>query len=608
MRSRPTLAVILFAAVAALVPAPVSSAQPERESNVPLLRGVPADVHFFTHGVTPKSPDPASEAFSRAASRFVESGAHRDLARLLMLRLPADARAQAAAAADEAFRLVGAVDWSLLIEKEVAFAFKLGMPFPEYLFLFRVPPDRAAEEIAALGDCIRGLVRLGGAEVAAREAERTTGKMTVLSMPGGVVEIALASVGDALVVSTNVNLAATSMSKLAGGTDDGTVLGKEAVARATAGLPQVRDSVEYFDVRAFFSFVLQSLAVVSATMHANESAAVANQFIGLASAILQEMDCVEGVATAYASDGKSLTTTSRVLMRPEAQSSRFLRVFSKQEPWTDWVRRVPRDATAFSFEPGLDLAALYDFGVEMLKENVSASGEILAQWDAIQSRMGFRLREDVLSCVSGESASVSFPALEGGCALGECVTFLKLERPDAVAAALKDGLGLAARYVTGRGQEMAVLDSEGGLHEIRVAAFPWIAPLVGVRGNELIFATSKAALARIDRVSLGEERNVLSDPRFAELGVGRSQGRTISIGYSRLEASGEPIASIFTGVGFFLALLPEEPETEGPILAGRLIGKIGAALREIDFRADVASEVHEAADGSVVTRSVLRFR
>jgi hypothetical protein len=129
----------------------------------------------------------------------------------------------------------------------------------------------------------------------------------------------------------------------------------------------------------------------------------------------------------------------------------------------------------------------------------------------------------------------------------------------------------------------------------------------GVRGDELVIASSLAAIEKIDAVMRGQEPNILADPRFAELGVGARDGID-SIGFSTVDASAVPFAHVLSTIGFFYSLMPDRKETRALAIAGNLMCKVGAALAEYDFRYDRAYEGWCDSGGAYEVRVVTRYR
>ena len=298
------------------------------------------------------------------------------------------------------------------------------------------------------------------------------------------------------------------------------------------------------------------------------------------------------------SDGTTVTSNVLLKLQADAGESRLAQLSARQQPWGDWFEMVPADATGFYFDSGIDPAALFDLIAGLVQENVDHGDQLVAA--------GAGLRE-VLAQFSGEMASVSFPSQGAtGCPLGECVCFVRLEKTDGVSDWLSASLDGCARYLISRGQHMEV-ESSGGMYEIRLAAFPWIRPVIGVRGNHLICATSAAAVAKIARVQNGQEANIRSSERFTRLGVGREDAVDY-LHYAQVDESTEDFANLVSAAGFFLSVLPEDKKTRAAIKLGAILTKLSPALRELDIRYDWASELASWSEDAVKLRTVIRYR
>src|SRR5262249_41061428 len=126
-------------------------------------------------------------------------------------------------------------------------------------------------------------------------------------------------------------------------------------------------------------------------------------------------------------------------------------------------------------------------------------------------------------------------------------------------------------------------------------------------GDELVIASSLAAADKIDRVTRGAEPNVLSEPHFAELGVGR-RAEVSEVGYSQGQSSPEPIANLLSGIGFVYTMMPDEKETRPLIIVGSMLCKLATALRELEFRFEQAYDVVNEPGRATEKRVVRRFR
>lgn len=590
MRSAPWLSLLLI---------PLASAQ----QPVPLACGVPDDVHFFVHGLTSPTPDPAMARFDCAMRMLVDSGIHEDVIDLATIDLGARQREEVRGMIRHVCNLIGRVDWPLLVEREMVIAYRMSMPMPEYMAIFRVPTDRVAGQLSGLKEMLGGLAEmLGLPPDSVREVERQSGTMTVLAVQGSPLELAAGAVGDTLVMSTSTRMTAASMRLLAQGDGARSMATSEQFKTSLAQLPPPTEDAVYVDVHGLMDFCRQVMKTALLGMGGQgERANWSREIIGLATAMIDEFDVVDHVLATTRSDGTTTTATSVVQLVPDFNSTGLARVVAGQQPWTDWYKRVPADATGFGFDPGIDYAALFDLVVARLRESEPIAAEL-----GRQQRVLDALR-DGLGHISGEMAWVSFPtAGPEGCTIGETVAILRLEKPDAIAALLPQWLGSASQFLAGRGQRMTVTTRDG-VHRIDLAAFPWMHPTLGVRGDELVLASSPAALAKVDRVRQGLEPGIRQRADFAALGVG-GRDAVDALSYGRMTTGMGGLPDLISAAGFGLSLLPEDRDTRPILKLGTILTKLAPAMRELDLGYDWAMESMPGKTAETwVSRSVVRY-
>ena len=565
------------------------------QESVPLGYGVPKDWHLYVHGAASPTPDPGLVAFERACQHLVSSRIHEDILDLATLRMEEGERQQVRAITEHVLGLLGKVDWSGLMAREVVFAEKLVMPIPEYLLIFRAPAGDG-DPVAGLRSMLEGFAKMIGSEARVRDVERRTGLITELSIQGAPVQLAAGMVGDALVISTSTKVTSSVMRRMQNG-GKGSIVQDEGFQAAFAQLPEHTEGVVFVNVEDMLQFVGQALNVASAAVGDNEKAAGA---VALCGVLLEELDVIDYVAVTTVSDGTTVTATSLTKLDSDFSDSRFAALFTEQQPWVDWHKMVPADATGFVFDSGVDVGGLFDLVVALATEN-------LPNVDWAESRHVAKLRE-IVGHVSGEMAVISFPrAGDGGCTAGETVCLMRLEKTEGVARWVRAHLDAAARYVHSRGQHMEI-ETHGELHEVRLAAMPWIRPTFGVHNGMLAIATSRAALEQIDRVGRGEVANIRSSERFAALGVGGG-AEAAYLDYGQLDTEMAALADLVGGIGFGMALLPKDRDTRVVIKVGMVLSKLALALRELDLRYDTAGEMLSSqSPDTVMGRRVYRYR
>jgi len=566
--------------------------------SVPLANGVARDAHMVIHGRTSQTPDPAAVALEKALGGLIESGIHEDILDLATMGMPTRKAERVRQTFHHVVGLLGKTDWNDLMGREVVFVETFGVPMPEYTLLCRVPEDRVSGHLADLREMFAGFAQMIGDELASvEEVERRTGKMVVFRVERAPVQLAAGAVGDVIVLSSSTSATTAAMRRLAGG-GKGSLEAEERYQESMRQLPPGTEGTFYLNVDGLMGFLSQGLQLAAGAVGRDPRSELA---VALCRELVEELDVVDHLASSTASDGRTVTSTTLIRLKPDYQDSIWFDLCGKQQPWTEWYRYVPENATGFAFDSGVDVAGMLDWFTELAVD--CAGGPDNAPW--AQSRLYARVRE-IAGHLSGEAACITFPQVgEAGCACGETVVLLRLEKTDGVAEWLRDHLRHFASYAGRRGQEVEVA-SRDDLNEIVVSALPWIRPVVGVRDGMIVLATSPAALEQLARVQSGEARDIRSSERFAELGVGKG-GHYFD--YYQQDASLGQFSNLVSGVGFLLALLPADRETRPAIKLGAILTKLAPALRQLDMSLDVGSDVLPSENPEVVmSRRVVRYR
>jgi hypothetical protein len=186
----------------------------------------------------------------------------------------------------------------------------------------------------------------------------------------------------------------------------------------------------------------------------------------------------------------------------------------------------------------------------------------------------------------------------------------KLKNAGEAGARVAGLLEKGAAFLRDRGQEVALEPVTGaeGLRTVALEAFPAFRPVVGVRGEWLVVASSAEAAAKAWAAKEGKAPTILENERFRSLQLGLD-GPVSAIGYADVERQLEGFAQLLTGLGFFTSLVPRDKETEPILKVGRILTKLGRFLREIDVERDRGGFLRplKGAEG-VQIRAVTTFR
>ncbi len=566
--------------------------------SVPLGYGVSDDASYYVHGLTSETPDPGMLAFERALGKLVASGIHEDLFNLATIEMSAEQRQRAKATFDHMIDLCGLVDWSLLGEREIVFAYKMAMPMPEYVMLARVPEDQIKAQVAGANKLLAEFAGMIGSEMSSlREIELESGQLQALEINGAPMQMTVGSIGDVLIFSSSSRMAVAAVNMLGRGDGRGSLVQTERYRSALEQLPKATEATIYIDVGGIFEFLNQALLIGKASAGNGNSQQA--EMLNLMTAIFTEMDVCRQILITSASDGQSMTSAALFEMQPGYEDSKFAQLFANQQPWMGWTRYVPADASEFYFDSGLNFSGLCDMGIQIAKDNLREP--------AIPVMVMTQMRDQFLSNLSGESAYVMLPAMADGCPLGEMLAFWRLENSEGVLRGTERMLEGVADLLAQRGQEMDFVAGEDSL-ELVLPAFPWIRPTLAIRDGCMVIATSPAALAKVDRVFAGEEASIRSREDFAELGIGNGKDASY-LGYGHMDSGMEGLANLASAAGFFMSLMPEQKDTLVAIKMGAVLTKLAPALREMQMSFDWGTEILPSEQpNQIMSRTVYRYR
>ncbi|MHC5064856.1 MAG: hypothetical protein ACYTG5_12885 [Planctomycetota bacterium] len=565
--------------------------------SVPLGYGVPHDAHYYVHGMTSETPDPGTVMFENMLGKLVDSGIHEDLFDLATVDLKKERRMELRAAFDHVMNLCGMVDWALLGKEELVFAYKMSLPLPEYVALFRVPADQVAGQIEGMEKLMGQLSMLLGVQVAPlRNIELEAGTLKALEVPGAPLQFAAGGIGDVFVLSTSSRLAVSTMKRLARGDGRGSLVTSDHFAKSVSKLPKATEATFFVDIEGLLGFFEQAMLIAQANNRGGQGQA---EMLSLMTAIFDEIGIARHVLVSMESDGQSATSTALVAMQPGYEDSNFAQLFVNQQPWTDWTRYVPAEASEFYFDSGIDLAGLCDLGIQIVRENL--------RQPEIPMMVMKQLRDGLFANISGEAAYVMLPAMDGGCPLGEMVSLWRLNSSEGVLHGIERTLEGVSDMLANKGQELDFIIRDESI-ELDLPAFPWIRPTIAIREGCLVLATSPTALNKIDRVYMGEEPSIRSCEDFAAMGVGKGKDAQY-LAYGYMDSGMDGLANLVSGAGFFMSLMPEQKDTRVAIKLGAVLTKLGPALRELQMEFDWGTEILPSEDPDVVmSRTVYRYR
>ncbi len=296
------------------------------------------------------------------------------------------------------------------------------------------------------------------------------------------------------------------------------------------------------------------------------------------------------------------------------------RAVSRGQPFEDWQRWIPEDATAFSLCTGVSLHELYDGVAKFVREQFPESEEGFAKFAEAQEKIGVNLDRDVLQSFSGETVSVTVPiAGANGTSQQASIVALKCQNPDKIRELLGRAVEGLNKIPAVQAQQLKLADCQepAGFQELQAAFFPVIGvkPVIGFSEGWMIVSCSPAAVEKVLAVRAGKAPSIDGGESFARLGLDAT-GPTLGASYRDINAGVRQLADGIDKLGvmapMFVGMIganakPEDLKTAQDAVA--LLPSIAKVVRKMDFFEHKLSVTREGPlPNSYLRESVIEVR
>lgn len=605
---------ICLVAVSAWLPA----ATADGVDDFSLLKAIPADAAIATASRTHSGQAFLNEQYERVWAEFEKVGLHRDIKVFLKQSI------QESGGDVEAFEttwqkmsdMASLVDWSKLAGRESAFGMRFGFPI-EMVAIFLPTEGKSKETFEGLSGIAKQLIEMsqGMLTLATEEADgATVHRISSPAMPFPF-SIVLASHKDAILFGLGAGLPEQALSLLAGKGGE-SVAASARFKAAIKDLPTPKDSVTFSDVTKLFSQINEMLGTIigMAPSPAPDSPDYAEfkKVTALPKKILDMFDFADYAASATTTDGKKSTETAITVMKSDAKSKPFYEIMYGNEPLSDPLKFVPKDASEFSVNSGINVAKLYSVVMGFLKDNVPDPDEALAALNEFKTVTGFDLEKDVLGTFEGGMVSFTIPG-PTSYAKGKQAFMLKV-RDEAKARAMIDRI-VEEVQKNMSAEEGAIVDAalEGvtgfKTFEIKNPMISMIIdkPTFGVANGWLFVGLPGDAIqAALDTAS-GKAENASKNERMQKEGLAAEKG-TLAISFSDDTKWAESVSGVLGMAGLFRAFAPPEiAQNPGAKFMLDSAAKVGRIIKVMDFYQSSASRTTMKGD-TVTAVKVLNFR
>jgi len=601
------------------------------------------------------------------------SGIDRDITTLVMSALSDEDRAKAEATIEKVTKLLRGVHWGDLTKHEFLFAEGIS-PTPYgygYVFLVRGAENSGGSNSAGLVAILKEIAALSPDHLRLNESKMRDADVWSLQITGDkpadpVMVFDLLRKGDVvgLVFDFRMSDEAPSPTRqslqdvlalMAGDSGKRSITADPRFQEALSLVKPPQDVVTIFDAKTLFSDLNGMFSKAGARLAAKRAEAkkaVADAAAKAAKnggeprvpsdtqakntaegddngeekglAVLQKLlslvDIVDYYVTTVETQGKRELTHSAVRIQQGKQNSPMASACLMRQPFERFDQFIPADATGFKVNGFIDLGAFYKIARDFVAAEIPDGAEVISQFDAKLTEVGFDPQRDIFDWFSGEMISIELPAAVvtpmGG---ADSVTMFRVKNPELASAKVNRAIDFVNGVMQKKGQMLMVTPAKVDVEGFREITHPMFAmflrPVVGVQGDWLTIASSAAAVNKCLSVASGKAPSIRENKRFKEEGL-LPTGPVAAASFQDTSNFGQELAGVIGIIGMFggmaTAGIPENPETHQlkKMIQSALgiVLKLGPILQKIDFYSSESSMTTYDGSLTVRTESVVTYK
>jgi hypothetical protein len=298
------------------------------------------------------------------------------------------------------------------------------------------------------------------------------------------------------------------------------------------------------------------------------------------------------------------------VLRGDAQSRALYPVVAGNQPLADPLKYVPENAGEFSVCSGINLPALYQAVMKVIREDVPGGQGVIDGLETMKAESGWDLENDIIGWIGGGFTTFSVPG-PTPYSPSDFVVMLSV-RDEAKAREIIDRLAaLAAPMLVN--QNGSIVDAQiEGAEGFKTVVHPMLAmlpigkPTIGVKDGWLFIGSSPDMIVTTTEVAAGKLANFSKNERFLKEGI-PPEGSVTSLSFTDLTKLGEELGSVLQMVPMIGMMAPDlmkDPKMQSLL---SMVGKAGRVVRKLDFFQSSASRT--TFDGKMfVTKSIITYR
>lgn len=605
-----------FLAIALGLLAVTTSALAKGIDDFSLTKAIPADVFLAVHTRGHEGQAWLKKQYARLTEEIEKARFDRDIKRMLKKLVAEEGEAADAEKFDEHWQkvsdLLAAVEWFKLADREYAFCMRFGELMPEFVTLLMPPADKTQASFDGLAGLLKSLASLDENElklVSDTQGDLSTHRLSVANAPFPVV-LTLAKHKDVIVIGFGPTLVEQSLALLTG--KEGKTLAstprfQEAIKKVAAPT----DAATFADVKALMS---QLRRVIDTGLKMAEGGMPKQGEPGYEDAVrgkkipgklLDMCDIFEYSVGTHATDGMKTTGDAVTVLRDDAKSKPLYQIMFSNPPVQKPLSYVPKDASEFNINSGINVKAIYDTIVKLLKEDIPQGEEALAQIEELKKE-GFDIEADLLSWLQGGMVMSSQPG-PNAYASGDWVFMLKVSNEAKCKEQIDKLVTMAEPMLSSNQGSIAPAEIAGAqgfrtVNHQMMMMLGGVAPTFGVKDGWLILGSNAKYIEKTIATIAGGE-NISKNERFMKEGL-QPAGDVLSISFADQSKLGEQMGM---ALGMLSMIKPQIPNIQqNPVLDGMIdmAAKFGTrVMRKLDFLNSGASIT--TMEGNVVRMKTL---
>lgn len=589
------------------VVAPVASQAGTLPASFTLGKYVPGDWWMYMHYVHNPERQWVEEQWAKVWDALVKSGIDKDILSLVSGVAGDKGQDGIGDAVDTAKELLGRVRWGDLCKSEFVLAERIGAPFPEYLMLTRGAASTGEANAKGLASIMAHFASMSDAVQVTPSTDRGVSIWTLRGPDAVPYALHLFRKNDVVGLFVGGATLDPIVDLMTGGGASKAIVDTPRFQTALKQVVVPEDGVMFFDYRALFQGIesLMDMAVKESG-DGNGPGKDSPAIVKAVGKALDMLNVADYGVISMETRGHRQFTHAVTKLQENKVTSPIAKLFLDRKPFDPFDKYIPADATGFHMDGFVDLGLLYHTVLDFIEKEIPDGTAHLEQWKGIQAGFGFDLDRDLFSWWSGEMINIDLPT---GMAtpMGGADKVLMIRVKDSKLAAKK--IDQALQWVVvqagkAMGQPLLltpVPDAPEGFKQVTFQPMAmFLRPVVGVKDDWLMFATSPGALKKCLKVASGQAPSIMKNERFRAEGL-VPKGAVHSASFKDTSKFGQELGQALgmasmiggmmgAGMGGQDANDPDAKKKQQVIqkLFGVLM-KLGPVVQKIDFYSSEAS-------------------